>query len=244
MLRVWRIHCNEWHGWHQNMLESMYWEICKILQNPFIWYMLHLCKCHMCIKITNNIRLGLHMSHKWMMLYGFIHLLVSPFWSRIDGFSKLAGRELCQPDGTWYKGCKCHVYTAAKIAQVNVQKEDQFPEQAKKTSPGARGHVRHGDCGDISKPAMRVRSYSVYSIFSLHQPGKSPAKLPENWWRFSFTTHQLHFWKLSLIPIHHLTLGGIVLGSFCASKGSVMIVIVSESCLKIWQDVLPKINSF
>lgn len=118
------------------------------------------------------------------MLYGFIHLLVSPFWSRIDGFSKLAGRELCQPDGTWYKGCKCHVYTAAKIAQVNVQKEDQFPEQAKKTSPGARGHVRHGDCGDISKPAMRVRSYSVYSIFSLHQPGKSPAKLPENWWRF------------------------------------------------------------
>ena len=97
-----------------------------------------------------------------------------PFEAELMGFRSLqvVGYTNLMVLGT--KGA--NVYTAAKIAQVNVQKEDQFPEQAKKQAPG-QGHA---DCGDISKPAMRVRSYSVYSIFSLHQPGKSPAKLPEN----------------------------------------------------------------
>lgn len=119
------------------------------------------------------------MSHKWMMLYGFIHLSVSPFWSRIDGFLKLTGRGLYQSDGTWYKGCKCHVYTAAKIAQVNVQKEDQFPEQAKKQAPGQGDMYGTGIAGTFpSLPC--VSGATVYIVFCQGSPPQSCRKTDED----------------------------------------------------------------
>lgn len=66
---------------------------------------------------------------------------------------------------------------------------------------------------------MRVRSYRVYSIVSLHQPGKCPAKLPENWWRFSFTTHQLHFLEAFIDPNPPSYLGRYCFGLLLCFQG-------------------------